>query len=124
MSTAETIYYTARAGQKITAIKDLRNHPNANLGLKEAKDVIDAAVVEPTEAQGIARIASVIGHGIQTKVHVKRGAEVKSWNGQTLAQFVVENGKFVVASGDGYDQIVFPADILDSVIEALKTLVA
>lgn len=111
--------YGLQRSQRIQAIKAIREA--GNLGLKEAKDVSDAALQLP-EAKAIQLIAEAIGEVQQTKIVTKRGAEVRSWNGAMLAQMILDDGKLVISDGDGYKTLVFPADILDSIIDALDTL--
>jgi hypothetical protein len=118
---AHEIYNMATHNQVIQAIKEVRQM-SCGLGLKEAKDVIDAAKVLPP-AQGVAHIAKAIGEVPQTKIVTKRAAEVRAWNNALEVQALVDGDKLVIADGDGYRSLTFNADLLPSIIEALQTLV-
>jgi hypothetical protein len=117
---AHEIYNLAVNDQRIQAIKAIREQ--SGLGLKEAKDVSDAAMVLPPN-QGVPLIAKAIGEAPQTKVVTRRGAEVRSWNHALEAQVLVENGKLIIADGYGTRSLTFDEHLLPSIIEALQTLI-
>jgi hypothetical protein len=117
---AAEIYHLAVNDQRIHAIKAIREQ--SGLGLKEAKDVSDQAMVLPPN-QGVPLIAQAIGEVPQTKIVTKRAAEVRAWNNTMQAQVLVDGEKLVIADGDGFKSLTFDADLLPSIIEALQTLV-
>lgn len=116
---AKDIYDLALAGLKIQAIKELRQA--GQMGLKEAKDVIDQALVDPTPAQGVNRIAQSMGQAPYTIVP-KRTVQVRDTVG--VATFVASMDEQKLVIGDANNRTVsFSADMLHTVIEALGTLV-
>lgn len=113
---ANEIYDLLSRGLKIQAIKEIRQV--AGIGLKEAKDVADAAERERYRSEGVRIISRALAASEQYTISVHHTIELHTrdnhWQGSIVS------GPETVTITDGVRRLVtFPASMIPTLIEAL-----